>query len=106
MKRLITSVLVSVPLITASQQAFAYPPFDSTDAAVADVNELEIEFGPAGYRRSQDEHTLIAPAYVINYGFTKDWELVLEEKASIHWRRLTTYLADLSATRCFSRAAE
>lgn len=78
MKRLVPSMLVLACALTVSEQAFAYRPFDSTDAAVADVNELEIEFGPAGYRKSRDEHTLVAPAYVINYGFTKNWELVLE----------------------------
>ena len=59
-------------------RSLAYRPFDSTDAAVADVGELEIEFGPVGFRRSDTERTAIAPAYVINYGFVKNWELVLE----------------------------
>lgn len=78
MKRLILGMLGSMLLVAASQQAFAYRPFDSTDAAVADVNELEIELGPAGYRQGQGERTLIAPAYVFNYGFVKDWEFVVE----------------------------
>ena len=70
--------LIFLGAVACSGPAFAYRPFDSTDAAVADVNELEIEYGPAGYRQSRNEHTLVAPAYVVNYGFTKDWELVLE----------------------------
>src|SRR5215470_16373003 len=61
--------------------SFAYRPFDATDAAVADLGELEIEWGPAEFRRSAGETTLIAPAYVFNYGFAKDWELVLEGQA-------------------------
>src|SRR5258708_30732097 len=78
MKGLVPFFLGSVFALAGFQQAFAYRPFDSTDAAVADVNELEIELGPAGLRRSHDERTLIAPAYVINYGYAKNWELVLE----------------------------
>lgn len=70
--------LIFLGAAACSDPAFAYRPFDSTDAAVADVNELEIEYGPAGYRQSWDEHTLVAPAYVFNYGFAKDWEVVLE----------------------------
>src|SRR5262245_8576937 len=58
--------------------ALAYRPFDFTDAAVADVGEVEIELGPAGYRRRDGESTVIAPAYVLNYGFAKNWELVIE----------------------------
>ena len=45
-------LLVSVPIIGWSQISFAYRPFDSTDAAVADVGELEVEFGPVQFRRA------------------------------------------------------
>jgi hypothetical protein len=58
----------------------AYRPFDGTDAAVADLHEVEIEFQPAGVERSRTQKTLIAPAVVYNYGFIKDWELVLESQ--------------------------
>ena len=61
-------LLVSVPIIGWSQISFAYRPFDSTDAAVADVGELEVEFGPVQFRRSNEEQTVIAPAYVLNLG--------------------------------------
>src|SRR5215470_958904 len=61
-----------------SENALAYRPFDATDAAVADTGELEIELGPVEFRRSEAERTLIAPAYVLNYGFPKNWELVVE----------------------------
>ena len=71
-------LLVSAPIIGWSGISFAYRPFDSTDAAVADVGELEVEFGPVQFRRSNEEQTIIAPAYVLNFGFVKNWELVLE----------------------------
>jgi len=76
--KLLLRMLGCVFALAASQEALAYRPFDSTDAEVADVNEREIELGPVQFRRSQDEHTLIAPAYVFNYGFVKNWELVFE----------------------------
>ncbi len=70
--------LVSACFVGRPENSFAYRPFDSTDAAVVDVGEIEIEFGPAGFRRSDTERTAIAPAYVLNYGFAKNWELVVE----------------------------
>jgi len=71
-------LLISAPIVGWSGISFAYRPFDSTDAAVADVGQLEVELGPVQFRRSDAERTVIAPAYVINYGFIKNWELVLE----------------------------
>jgi len=70
--------LVAAGLIGWPGDLLAYRPFDATDAAVADVNELEIEFGPAQPRWSATERIVTAPAYVVNYGFAKNWELVLE----------------------------
>jgi hypothetical protein len=67
--------------IVGADSALAYRPFDSTDAAVADLDELEFELGPFGYRKSQNERTLIAPSYVVNYGFAKNWEAVIEGRA-------------------------
>ena len=74
-------LLISVPIISWSGISFAYRPFDSTDAAVADVGQLEVELGPVGFRRTDAERTVIAPKYVLNYGFAKNWELVLEGRA-------------------------
>ena len=70
--------LMALGLLGWSGAAFAYRPFDSTDAAVADLGELEVELGPIGFRRNYSERTLIAPGFVVNYGFMKNWELVLE----------------------------
>jgi hypothetical protein len=58
--------------------AFAYRPFVGTDAAVADINEVEIELQPAGSLRQDQQTSLIAPDFVYNYGFAKDWEFVFE----------------------------
>ena len=58
--------------------ATAYRPFDGTDAAVAEPDNLETEFGPVEYVRQGDERMLIAPNVRLNYGFAKGWEAVLE----------------------------
>lgn len=70
--------MVALAVLAPPRQASAYRPFDSTDAAVADFRETEIEFGPAQLRRDDSGTTLIAPAVVYNYGFAKNWELVIE----------------------------
>jgi len=61
-----------------SSSAWAYRPFDGTDAAVAAPGELEIELQPAGRLRESGTTSLIAPATVINYGLSEGWEAVLE----------------------------
>ena len=61
-----------------SPPAWAYRPFDGTDAAVAEPGELEIELQPAGRLRDGSGTSLIAPATVMNFGLTKEWEAILE----------------------------
>jgi hypothetical protein len=58
--------------------AFAYRPFDGTDAAVAEPGEVEIEFQPAGVLSSNGQRALVAPATVLNFGLVKNWEAVFE----------------------------
>ena len=58
--------------------ALAYRPFDSTDPAVADPNSFEVELSPLSYRHDDSGRTWIAPQLRLNYGFAKDWEVVLE----------------------------
>ena len=58
--------------------ALAYRPFVSTDAAVADPRELEIELGALTVDRSGHENTFTAPSVVLNYGFLERFELVAE----------------------------
>jgi hypothetical protein len=54
--------------------AWAYRPFDGTDAAVADSGEVEIELQPAGPLQHGSDKTLVAPATVINFGLPGRWE--------------------------------
>lgn len=56
----------------------AYRPFDSTDAAVADRGELELELGPLGYLAQGSDGSLVAPSVTLNWGFADRWEAVLE----------------------------
>jgi len=58
--------------------AFAYRPFDSTDAAIADKGEVEIEASPVSFRHDDSGPVWIAPAGRFNYGFAEGWEVVLE----------------------------
>jgi hypothetical protein len=60
--------------------ALAYRPFDGTDAAVTDPNEIEIELQPFGWQREDQQKTLITPGVRFNYGFAKGWEFVAEGK--------------------------
>src|SRR5438067_12644838 len=65
-------------LLAWTSEAFAYRPFDGTDAAVADPGEVEIELQPAGAQWSREQHLLIAPGVASNYGFMENWEGVRE----------------------------
>ena len=65
-----------------SGDAGAYRPFDGTDAAVTEAQNLEIELGPTEYVREGDQRMLIAPNLRLNYGFAKGWEAVLEGKTT------------------------
>jgi hypothetical protein len=58
--------------------AFAYRPFDGTDAAVAAPGEIEVELQPAGIQHEQGTQTLIAPWTVVNIGLSEGWEAVFE----------------------------
>jgi hypothetical protein len=68
--------------LSLSSSALAYRPFDSTDADVAKVGELELEIGPVGYLRTEDR-VVIAPAIIANAGILERCELVLEGKNRI-----------------------
>ena len=61
-----------------SVSAYAYRPFDGTDAAVANPGEVEIELQPAGRLQEGAQKTLVAPAVTLNYGFIDGWEVVLQ----------------------------
>jgi len=78
----VAALAVAAVLACSSGTAWAYRPFDGSDAAVAATGEIEIELGPVEYLREGAERTLFAPDYRINYGFTSGWEASLEGKAA------------------------
>jgi hypothetical protein len=70
--------VICAGFLAAAAPAWAYRPFDGTDAAVADEGKLEIELQPAGRLHDESGTTLIAPATRFNYGLSEGWEAVLE----------------------------
>jgi hypothetical protein len=71
-------LLASAAACMWPHDAFAYRPFDSTDPAVAEPGEVEIELSPVSFRQSDAGQTWIAPQLRFNYGFAPNWELVVE----------------------------
>jgi hypothetical protein len=74
----LTCVVIIGVVMVGSTASFAYRPFDGTDAAVADPQEVEIELEPAGVLRQSAQTSLIAPFTIFNYGFAKNWEFVFQ----------------------------
>src|SRR3979490_1065639 len=74
MKRIFLCVLGCL----LAHPAYAYRPFNSTDAAVAKAGELEFECGPLGYVIDADGRFLVVPSAILNFGLTDEWELVIE----------------------------
>ncbi len=64
-------------LLTGSP-AWAYRPFVSTDAAVAEPKEVEIELGYFEFARTRDEDLFTTPTAVLNYGLVDRLEIVGE----------------------------
>jgi hypothetical protein len=81
-----TSVLILAASVAWPISALAYRPFDSTDAAVADKGEFEVELSPLSYRHDDDGTAWVTPSARLNYGFAEDWEAVLEGQAE-HFSR-------------------
>jgi hypothetical protein len=59
-----------------SSAAFAYRPFDGTDADVSKLGEVEVELAPADVVRERSLTTVIAPFTILNFGFAPGWEAV------------------------------
>lgn len=72
--------LVTLVVFLSTAPAYAYRPFDSTDADIAGPGEVEIEFGPVGYLNEDGDDSLVTPAIVLNAGIHPRLELVVEGK--------------------------
>jgi hypothetical protein len=78
MRRALVVTCVFVATTTLSAQAWAYRPFDGTDADVADTGDFELELGPVHWYSQGDSHYAIAPATVLNLGLVPRLELVVD----------------------------
>ena len=72
------TLLIFLFLIFSPSLVLGYRPFVSTDAAVADVKEMEIELGYFNWERERGQNTFIVPKAVLNYGLIHNLELVGE----------------------------
>lgn len=76
-------VLATICLTAVVARADAYRPFVSTDAAVANPREIEVELGYFTLRRQSALTTFFVPTVVLNYGLWRDLELVGEFRAAL-----------------------
>ena len=72
------------PIIFGVSNVFAYRPFISTDADVAEKDELEIEFGLLNSNNVKGIDEITAPSLVMNYGLSKKWEIVGEFDVQVY----------------------
>src|SRR5574337_263729 len=72
------SWLLAFALLLPASPAWGYRPFVSTDAAVADPCELEVELGYFALERNRGANIFIVPKVILNYGIIGDLEVVGE----------------------------
>lgn len=73
-----TRILLLLLLLLPASRAWGYRPFVSTDAAVAEPQEMEVELGYFNLERTNRENTFIVPKIILNYGLVKNLEIVGE----------------------------
>jgi hypothetical protein len=71
-------ILLCLVAFLFAHPAYAYRPFNSTDAAVAARGEMELECGPLGYVVDADGRFLVVPSFILNFGIAEGWEVVVE----------------------------
>ena len=79
-RRRFAGMVWALGLLLSPLDAWGYRPFVSTDAAVADPGEMEIELGYFNLERTKGNNTFGIPSLVLNYGVLKNWEIVGEFK--------------------------
>ncbi len=72
------SLLLAFWLLLPAGRAWGYRPFASTDAAVTDPKEMEIEIGYFNLEHGKGQNTLIVPKVILNYGLIRNLEVVGE----------------------------
>jgi len=71
-------ILVFFITFSCVASAWGYRPFVSTDAAVVDPREVEVELGYFNLERADEENTFITPKVVLNWGLIRNLEVVGE----------------------------
>jgi len=71
-------VLAALVSCGNASSAWGYRPFVSTDAAVIDPKEVEIELGYFNLEREGEENSFITPKVVLNWGLMRNLEVVGE----------------------------
>jgi hypothetical protein len=71
-------ILLCLVACLFAHSAYAYRPFNSTDAAVAEPGGMELECGPFGYVVAEDGRFLVVPSFILNFGIADGWEVVFE----------------------------
>lgn len=81
---LLTLLSVMCSFIFCFSNTFAYRPFVSTDAAVAEKGELEPELGLFGISHDERIDEITVPSLILNYGILKNWEIVGELDVQVY----------------------
>jgi hypothetical protein len=76
-RRIAAGAVVGICAAGWALPAAAYRPFDGTDAAVADKDEVEVELQPLGAAHAGGATRGLSDT-IVNYGFAERWELVLQ----------------------------
>jgi hypothetical protein len=87
LRPLLVALAAAALASSVARRVAAYRPFDGTDAAVAELYNLEFEIGPVGYLRDRVGPALVAPALVANAGVLDDLELVAEARDVVYFPR-------------------
>src|SRR5437763_13726549 len=66
------AIILACIAVALPRPAFAYRPFDSTDAAVAAEGEMELELGPLGFLKTGADRFLVTPGAI----FSQHWKPV------------------------------
>lgn len=82
--QVLTIAIVILSFCSFTPSVFAYRPFVSTDAAVAEKGELEIEVGLFGISHDKGTDEITVPSLILNYGLFKNWEVVGEFDVQVH----------------------
>ncbi len=82
--KLFICLVIFVNIYLMPSNSFAYRPFVSTDASVAQKDKFELELGVFQLRHQDKENELVVPSARINYGVIKNWELVGESEIQIY----------------------